>query len=213
MQAINWEAWADLQNQFERRDESAGKIGKGKEILVKEEDVLNMTPDQMDEYMDWYETSWLDSSSKGANPLHSLFPLGSSTRETGQSAPTAQDDEEGSVDWLLGTAQQYLRTRDVVNSSDPDIPRPGSLYTRYRQESDLPDTARAFYETAARVVGVPLSTLVRCVSQGEIQINKWLEDQRRIKHFADRENDSMGDADEMEGLEDAGDVGIYKIDG
>jgi RNA polymerase I-specific transcription initiation factor RRN7 len=68
VQAIDWDSWAEVQNHFGRRDASAGRIGKGKEILVNEEDVLTMTPDQLDEYMDWYETSWLDHSKSMSCP-------------------------------------------------------------------------------------------------------------------------------------------------
>ncbi|KAL4810783.1 hypothetical protein BDV18DRAFT_2260 [Aspergillus unguis] len=213
VQSINWDAWAEVQNQYDRRDLSADQIGKGKEILVNEGDVLTMSSAQLDEYMDWYETSWLDTSSKGTNPLHSLFPLGTSSKENRQSTSISRDDEEESIEWLSGTAQRYLKTRDVISSDDQDVPRPGSLYTRYRQESDLPDTARAFYETAAKVVGIPLSTLVRCVSQAEIQINKWLEDQRRVKHFAEREIESEGHSDyEMEEMDDVEEPAIQKVD-
>ncbi|KAL4935346.1 hypothetical protein BDV06DRAFT_207207 [Aspergillus oleicola] len=194
VQAINWEAWANIQKQFENRDASAGRIGKGKEILVKEGDVLNMAPDQLDEYMDWYESSWLENS-KGTDSLAALFPIGSTSKETRQNESAAEDNEEESLSWMLQMAPRYLKIREVVSDSNADIPRPGSLYARYRHESDLPDSARAFYETAAKATGISLATLVRCVSQAEVQINKWLEDQRRIKHFADREMDA-GDSDE-----------------
>ncbi|KAL4997359.1 hypothetical protein BDV10DRAFT_169956 [Aspergillus recurvatus] len=201
VQTINWAAWTEVQKHFDRRDTPSGRINKGKEILVNEDDVLTMTPDQLDEYMDWYENSWLDSSN-ATNPLANLFPIGSTSKENRQSAPAADDDEEEAVEAMLQNASRYLRTRHVVSESDPDIPRPGSLYIRYRYESDLPDTARAFYETAAKITGISLSTLVRCVSQAELQITKWLENQRRIKHFAERSMGVVGepDADEMDEL-------------
>ncbi|KAL4741895.1 hypothetical protein BDV11DRAFT_212504 [Aspergillus similis] len=201
VQTINWGAWAEVQKLLDRRNTSSGKIGKGKEILVKEDDVLTMTPDQMDEYMNWYESSWLDSSN-ATNPLANLFPIGSGSKENRQSATAAEDDEEEAVEAMLQNASRYLRTNPVVSGTDPDIPRPGSLYVRYRHESDLPDTARAFYETAAKITGISLSTLVRCVFQAELQITKWLENQRRIKHFAERSVKVVGnsDASEMEEL-------------
>ncbi|RDW93519.1 uncharacterized protein DSM5745_00841 [Aspergillus mulundensis] len=205
VQTIDWEAWADVQNHFDRRDSSAGRIGKGKEILVKEGDVFTMTPDQLDEYMDWYESSWLDTNNRptgtATDHLVNLFPIGSASKGK-ESVPEPEDDEEESIKAMLQNASRYLRTREVVSEADSDIPRPGSQYARYRHESDLPDTARAFYEVAAKVVGISVSTLVRCVSQAELQINKWLENQRRIKHFAERSIDvgEDSDVDEMEGL-------------
>ncbi|KAL2871051.1 TFIIB-type zinc finger domain-containing protein [Aspergillus lucknowensis] len=185
VQAIDWDAWAEVQDRFEKRDASAGRIGKGKEILVNEGDALTMTPDQLDDYMDWYENSWLDRST-GASALASLFPLGSSAEESRPATVTAEDDEEEAIDSMLQMARRYLKNRTVLSDVDPDIPRPGSQYARYRDESDLPATARTFYETAAKVIGIPLPILVRCVHHAEAQINKWLEDQRRIKHFAEQ---------------------------
>ncbi|KAL4929450.1 TFIIB-type zinc finger domain-containing protein [Aspergillus undulatus] len=205
VQAMNWEAWAEVQNHFDRRDATAGRIGKGKEILVKEGDVLTMTPDQLDEYMDWYESSWLENS-KTTNPLAPLFPIGSASKDNRQEQQ-ASDDEEEAIDWMLSMAPRYLRTRAAISDDNPDIPRPGSSYARYRQESDLPDSARGFYETAAKVTGVSLATLVRCVSQAEIRLNEWLGEQRRIKHFAERSIDA-GDSEDMEELSERGDLKV-----
>ncbi|KAL2822589.1 hypothetical protein BJX63DRAFT_126648 [Aspergillus granulosus] len=185
VQAIDWEAWADVQDHFDKRDAMSGRIGKGKEILVNEGDVLTMNSNQLDEYMDWYESSWLDSS-KDPGPLASLFPLGSMAKESRPGAFTTEVNEEEAIDAMLGMTPRYLKSRAVVGEPDADIPRPGSLYARYREESDLPDSARSFYETAAKVTGISLQTLVRCVCQAEIQINKWLEEQRRIKYFAEQ---------------------------
>lgn len=61
-QVIDWKLWAQAQRRFENRATAGGRIGKGNEILVNENDVLKMTPQQLDEYMDWYEKSWLDST-------------------------------------------------------------------------------------------------------------------------------------------------------
>ncbi|KAL3461459.1 hypothetical protein BJX64DRAFT_260613 [Aspergillus heterothallicus] len=206
VQAIDWEAWTEVQTRFGRRDALAGRIGKGKEILVNDEDVLTMNPDQLDEYMDWYETSWLDTS-KEPGPLASLFPLGSAVKESVRGTATAEENEEDAIDSMLKMTPRFLKSRAVVDKSDVDIPRPGSLYARYREESDLPDSARPFYEIAAKVTGTSLQTLVRCVSQAEIQINKWLEDQRRIAHFAKL---SMGSKDErdMEQVSEQRDIDV-----
>jgi hypothetical protein len=73
----------------------------------------------------------------------------------------------------------------LVNSSeDADRYRPGSWYRRYRWESQLPETARKFYEIAADLASISLSTLVRAVSVTEWRITKWLEDERREAYMA-----------------------------
>jgi RNA polymerase I-specific transcription initiation factor RRN7 len=182
-QAINWKAWAESQQRFDKRDAEAGRIGKGKEVFVIDQDVWAMNTKQLDEYMDWYESSWLDTS-KEPGPLDSLFPLSSATRASRPGTPTEKDNVEDAIDAMLKKTSQSLESRPVVGDADEDIPRPGSYIARYRTKSDLPHLARVFYETAAKVTGVPLETLVHCVNRVEVQILKRWHEQRRIEHFA-----------------------------
>ncbi|TPR11854.1 bacterial signaling protein N terminal repeat family protein [Aspergillus niger] len=182
VQVIDWSLWSQIQRHFDNRETPAGQLGKGKEILVTERDVFSMTPSQLDEYMDWYENNWLDAS-KVSNPLAELFPTGPSAGESQATAPTPELTDEEALDELVKASTSQLRARQVIAKDDLDTPRPGCSYTRYRTESDLPDTARAFYETAAKVAGVSISTLIRAVSQAENQINRWLEEQRRVEYF------------------------------
>jgi RNA polymerase I-specific transcription initiation factor RRN7 len=67
-QLMDWKRWVQIQRHFDGRETSGGKIGKGNEIVVTERDVFNMTESQLDEYMDWYENSWLDSSRGKGEP-------------------------------------------------------------------------------------------------------------------------------------------------
>ena len=61
-QVIDWTLWGQNQREFDRRETAGGQIGRGNEILTTEQDALKMTTNQLDEYMDWYEKSWLDAS-------------------------------------------------------------------------------------------------------------------------------------------------------
>lgn len=72
-QVLDWKLWAAAQKYFANRETNAGRIGRGKEVLVKEEDVFTLTPAQLDEYLEWYEKSWLDTSKgKPWNPVFFL---------------------------------------------------------------------------------------------------------------------------------------------
>lgn len=66
-QRLDWKNWLEAQKQFEALTNEGGRIGKGNELLVNEKDVFDMTALQLDEYMDWYEKSWLDVRSKKCN--------------------------------------------------------------------------------------------------------------------------------------------------
>ncbi|KAE8134117.1 hypothetical protein BDV38DRAFT_166945 [Aspergillus pseudotamarii] len=202
-QVIDWKLWAQAQRHFDSRETARGRIGKGNEVLVNERDVFNMSPSQLDEYMNWYENSWLDNS-KVSNPLSDLFPVGPTGTDSQEVAGPPDEDDEEAVGSMLRTVTQQLKPRKVITEKRSDIPRPGSSYVRYKMESDLPENARPFYETAAKVVGVSLTTLVRAVSQAEYKIMRWLEDQRRIELYGDASgmefakfdsSDDMGEQD------------------
>lgn len=60
-QLIDWNKWVILQRNFDNRGKQGGKLGRGNEFKVKESDVFQMAPEQLDEYMDWYEKFWVDS--------------------------------------------------------------------------------------------------------------------------------------------------------
>lgn len=68
VQIMNWDAWAQAQRHFDQHERSGDKIGRSNVIHLTDKDVLNMTPRQFDEYMDWYAGSWLDTP----RGLHSL---------------------------------------------------------------------------------------------------------------------------------------------
>lgn len=72
-QAVDWTVWSQVQRQFANRDNAEGHITRGEEILTTEKDVFQMDPSQLDDYMDWYENSWLDPApSKGTTTLQAL---------------------------------------------------------------------------------------------------------------------------------------------
>ncbi|EEP81687.1 predicted protein [Uncinocarpus reesii 1704] len=64
-QVMDWDAWTEAQKEFDLRGKSGVRIGKGHEIEVNETDVFQMTPVQLDDYMDWYSKMWIDTK-KGA---------------------------------------------------------------------------------------------------------------------------------------------------
>lgn len=107
---------------------------------------------------------------------------------------------------MLETVTHQLKSMKVVTTPESPVPRPGSSYTRYRLDTDLPEKARPFYETAAKVIGISLSTLVRAVSQTELRLAKWQEDRRRMEYhgepmdmeFAGYDDDELEGADEYE---------------
>jgi len=107
---------------------------------------------------------------------------------------------------MLETVTRQLKTMKVVADPESEVPRPGSFYPRYRLDTDLPETVRPFYETAAKVVGIPLSTLVKTVFQTEVRMGHWQEDRRRMEYYGEvMDMEFPGDAD-VDDIEEAGEI-------
>lgn len=59
-QLIDWNLWRAAQKEFESLDKVPGRLPKGQEINVNEGNVFHMTEGQLDDYLDWYQDTWLD---------------------------------------------------------------------------------------------------------------------------------------------------------
>lgn len=94
----------------------------------------------------------------------------------------------------------------VVTDPESDVPRPGSFYPRYRLDTDLPEMARPFYETAAKVVGISLSTLVRAVFQTEVRMGHWQEDRRRMEYHGEAIDMEYAGDEYVDGVEEEADI-------
>ncbi|KAJ5157165.1 uncharacterized protein N7482_008265 [Penicillium canariense] len=216
-QAIEWPLWVRSQNHFDNREIACGNIGKDQVIQLTDKDVLNMAPSQLDEYMDWYESNWIDSS-RTMNPVADMFPTSRTTDTAAQRQPmpastlaTAADPEEA-LDVLVRTVMQELKPKKVDPDQEEDERRPGSWYRRYRWESQLPETARAFYKLAAQLAAISLPALLHAVNVTEWRIAKTIEDQRRAEYFSlamdlDMEGANDDSADDMEELEELDELG------
>jgi RNA polymerase I-specific transcription initiation factor RRN7 len=205
-QIMDWSQWAHAQKGFSADSHFAENIGKGTAIHVTDQDVLNMTPEQMDNYMDWYASDWLDTS-RTPGRIAEMFPINrvGATQPTATTAPepsstqdAAHDTIQEKLDMLLHKVIQDLRPRRVIPEEDHEPKRPGDMYSRYRWESQLSGAARTFYEIAAKLAAVPLKTFVRAVTLTEIHIAQIDEKRQHREYFANQgvEVIDSDDADE-----------------
>ncbi|KAJ5788546.1 hypothetical protein N7457_003536 [Penicillium paradoxum] len=220
-QIMDWTLWVRAQSHFDGDSRVTGDIGKAAAIRVTDKDVLTMTSAQLDSYMDWYESSWLDTS-KAPSRIAEMFPI-SRTEHNTQSipnvapapasasasapAPVPPGTTQEKLDVLLKTVMQDLRARRVIpEDEEAEEKRPGEWYRRYRWESHLSGPARAFYEAAAKLAAVPLKTLVRAVTHVEFKIAKQDEERQNREFFASQGREGMGsdesDVDNTYGMGD-----------
>lgn len=188
---INWDLWCDLQSKYDARLASNEIIGRGNEMFVKEQDIMKMSDEQLDDYLDWYEKTWHSDVTrepeKGGLPkeLLDLFPPGrpdgSSSVETNVEKTSLQA-EQISLDQKLRDVRASLERRDVVSEDQQTkttapVRRVGNFYKRYRKINDLPPQARKFYEAAAALLSVSLSTMLMVVLQIESKLQAWRAEQ------------------------------------
>lgn len=89
--------------------------------------------------------------------------------------PPGDDDDSPAITEKLHKVLSKLRMRRVITDADASalskaIARPGSAYPRYRNKTQLPESAKVFYEATAKVIGVSLETMVSAVYQTENRI-------------------------------------------
>jgi len=211
---IDWQIWCPHHQQYTKRETSDGNLGRGNEMKINEQDVFRMSEAQLDEYLDWYEKTWVNEPArrprKGDLPqeLLDMFPTG---RLDGSVAPAVDitatiTADQVALDAQLAAVQASLSTRSVVREEEEadhgePVRRIGSFYKRYRKEADLPPHARMFFEAAASLIGVEISAMVVAVLQTE----QLLLNYRKREIRARREKE--GEEDGMEGVEEFGDGG------
>ena len=218
---LNWTKWAEAKVSHESRIHAEKHLLRGSEIHVTEEDAMRMSDEKLDDYLDWYERTWIDEH----RARHKTRPLDEDFRRW---FPTGRQDGSTSAPYDYGeqskkerqSAQQLsagvihaMELRDVVSEeeekqSEEDVRRVGSHYRRYQSSEDLTTDALAFHEAAANAVGIKLETLLKAVLQVEQRLTSWRTThlKERGRDRSDREKyspvqqdvDGIGEADEME---------------
>lgn len=139
-----------------------------------------------------------------AEQILELFPLQDVTERVAEGS-----DREEIADCLKEVQQHSIlrKSKPAKEDNGEDVARMGDYYRRYRTVEELPNDARAFYEvaggfkifsktidqadhSAAKNIGVDMTTLVRAVHWTEIQLDNWsLADKKRrlieIRHNFD----------------------------
>lgn len=173
---IDWVKWRQIMT-----DKETNGLRRGEEIKVTDLDVIEMNEEKLDDYLNWYQRMWIDDRNpKMPEKILELFPL----HEISPQSNIELSDEQ-SISRLMKVqgsliVQNPLADREDDNSKE--VNRPGELYRRFRTIEELPENAKAFYEIAAKNIGITLSGLVRAVFQTEVRLENWntVERKRRL---------------------------------
>lgn len=185
---LNWETWNTIHGKVSKSStESKGNVP---EMEVTEDDVFQMDLGQMDDYMDWYQNTWLDETRHGLKTLPSqlldMFPISKNDETPEMSLGTGVNSGPSSNTPLdrVKQVQSSLRMKEVISEKqsqpeDHPVSRPGSYYKHYRSVDEVPPDAMAFFEKAARTIALSVRSLLEAVFQTENKLRVWKDAKRK----------------------------------
>jgi RNA polymerase I-specific transcription initiation factor RRN7 len=215
----DWKKWVELRKQGRSLAERGSKLPlqKGQESNITDADIFKMSDEQLDQYMDWYQRTYIRSAEAENNinkELLDMFPLKPLPVEDPQRDPE-QEREETQLNRLkeVQTAMKLVwpvSDEDAgqlqLGSETPvEVKRPGSHYLQYRsmEELSLPESkiAKAFYEAAAEAACMSVERLVKAVWQTEAKMDTWKSEKKRAERFGEivPENKDRDEDTEMAG--------------
>lgn len=180
--AVDWGRW-HKQSQLVKEEQKDCNQRYTVEELTKleEKDVLDMTPDHLDQYLDFYADTVLDyaeiqrtkETDDFRNAMYGMFPIEGVSEALARLAVDDKQlkDEMDTVRAVHGSMEARPSVSDEEGGRG--ILRPGQAYSTYKKESDLPQHARAFYVDVAKLAGLSMDMLIMAVFFTEARIEKW----------------------------------------
>ena len=203
--AIDWKAWGEIYQDSHGQRDFDQSLKPGDEIRITDKDVPKMSSLQLEQYLNWYEKTWVaDTARPGrkgmlSEQLLDMFPISSEgllgSRASDQGRDSASEMER--VEDRLKRVQGSLKLR-AASSIDPDENttlnrRVGELYKRYQVVEEPHPYALAFYTAAADIVGISVSSLSSAVLQMESHIVRWRRSQRQKSKEESNSEDNSRD--------------------
>ncbi|KAK5086933.1 Meiotic Sister-Chromatid recombination aldehyde dehydrogenase [Lithohypha guttulata] len=221
---LDWTAWLRIQKPSapEHHAQSKPSIESGKHIELHDRDINNMTAEQLDDYMDWYQRTFTipekvlqAKKTDLEKSILDMFPLS----ETPQiRLPKSRDeinkeDQESNLAAKV-TAEAILpantehpqHTNDQPEDDGNDNSLPGSQYPIYSTVEALQATSSASKESneednpvlylhnrVAELCCTDLKRLLRGIRHTEKRIEKWQAEKKRQEVF-----DMAADVEEMD---------------
>lgn len=179
--SIDWTAWNRLYPQPRRWQEYEPPNEQTRFMDLTTDNVMEASTNVLDNYMDWFQRSFaeeeVDDRDRDApfrRAMLQMFPVDNTPLSRDGSA-----EASAPVHDQLHAVQASLKVHRVVEEEEDGATiRPGMRYKHYRNEADLPDMARRFFEVVADIVALPLSDMVKAVFRMERKLEKQVERRR-----------------------------------
>jgi RNA polymerase I-specific transcription initiation factor RRN7 len=178
---LNWSSWHEtLASSRTNKEDGLSKLTIETLTNTKEKDVFGMTERNMDQYMDFYQDSFIDSSrsenetSEFRRALYNMFPIESPSRQNPAENKQEVLGEDKQLEVVKTVHGTFIPATIIAEGDESKgTVRPGQGYTFWKKKEDLPSNARRFYEEMARTAGLEIDMLVTAVFFAEKSIVKW----------------------------------------
>lgn len=218
---MDWNTWLAAKSDFDSAlSSSESSIKPGTHMALKDTDILDMSDEQLDEYMDWYQRMWMNPERREEGvkqKILDLFPVRHLPEETMEERLAKESEHEGRVRGLkrdrVVRVMGALKARRAVSDEEEmemieqgvlekELLRPGMRFEVFRDVSSLESVAKTFHEEAAETVGISVEALVRAVRSVESKVEKWRREQRRAALYGEPAEDSAEEAVDID-MDDA----------
>jgi RNA polymerase I-specific transcription initiation factor RRN7 len=204
---MNWDAWEKARKRYADSTRQDERLEWEVAMKVTENDVLNMSDTNIDDYLDYFAKTWTiadpedkDKDADYRRAMLDLFPIIPNTQP-----PPAPIDVSGLQSEMIKSVTAALIPRRVITEEQEEelgktVQRPGSLYKRYRAEKDLEGHAKVFYQAVADLAGISLKSAVRAVYITENHILREHEEAELRKQYKSRKEGKkkQNEEDEMD---------------
>lgn len=214
---VDWRKWVGQRDEPDY-DNTTRNLSAEKALRVTETDIPYMNGKELDDYLAWYERNWADmrEEESGTNDtfqqaLYKLFPLPLDASHASEEQTLRKDEsaEPGDVLIRLREVQGSLESRRAISEDEAGfeetrVARPGSQSKVYREQMEVPDAARPFFEEVGKIAGVSMGTLVKAVFSVETKVKTWAEDERRGRKRTKSGHAVSGDSEADTNMSEAG---------
>ena len=214
---IDWQNWLAAKEWFDTAvdQEKEARLTRGKEMEIRDVDIMRLDEQGLDEYMDWYQRMWVSDrvaqEAEGVQKeLLAMFPVKElqerdEIAETKRVAAIEKELRDQRLSMVLGG----LKSRQVVTDKQleeyeaqsgsvvPDILRPGMGYQVFQSVDSLDGVAKVFHEEAADMACLDLKGLLRAINLVESRVDKWRRGQKREAFFGAEDMDIPAESVEV----------------
>ena len=189
---FSWEIWSQtLSNSAEASQSAAAapaKLSFEQAMKIEDKDVFAMSEKELDNYLDFYEQTWMEGDPKGQGKerdfqeaLFRMFPtnkakslVNPSTSSSGQEGEAIDPKSESAkiVEIISAMQPQRAVTEEQAEKVEEPVLRPGNRYQRHRDMSTVLGFEKLFYEEVARLTGMSVISLVKAVFLTELRIQR-----------------------------------------